>query len=177
MKIRPVVLLALAFTALAAVPSAALGTGAGVGTDLARARRATVRFQHVQDAVAAGYAPITGCVSDPQAGVMGVHFAHAGLMSDRTTHIEQPEILLYAADRGGRWRLEGVEYWVEDADQDLSTHTDRPTLFQRPFNGPMLGHVPGQPIHFDLHVWIWRHNPAGLFANYNPALRCEDQGR
>jgi hypothetical protein len=29
--------------------------------------------------------------------------------------------------------------------------------------------------HFDfwaLHVWAWRRNPAGLFADWNPNLEC-----
>ena len=34
-----------------------------------------------------------------------------------------------------------------------------------PFDSPMLGHEPGMPVHYDLHVWLYRHNPAGLFAS------------
>ncbi len=40
------------------------------------------------------------------------------------------------------------------------------------FDGPMLGHAPGMPIHYDLHVWVWRHNPSGTFNEYNPNVRC-----
>jgi hypothetical protein len=36
----------------------------------------------------------------------------------------------------------------------------------------MLGHGPGMPIHYDLHLWIWAPNPRGMFAQYNPAVRC-----
>jgi hypothetical protein len=24
-----------------------------------------------------------------------------------------------------------------------------------------------------LHVWLWRHNPAGLFADWNPNVSCQ----
>jgi hypothetical protein len=24
-----------------------------------------------------------------------------------------------------------------------------------------------------LHVWVWRHNPHGLYANLNPRVSCE----
>ena len=23
-----------------------------------------------------------------------------------------------------------------------------------------------------LHMWVWRENPAGLFADYHPGVRC-----
>ena len=32
----------------------------------------------------------------------------------------------------------------------------------------MLGHEPGMPIHYDLHVWIWQHNPVGMLDMFNP---------
>jgi hypothetical protein len=41
-----------------------------------------------------------------------------------------------------------------------------------PFDGPMLGHNPKMPIHYDLHVWVYRDNPAGMFAMWNPLVRC-----
>ena len=30
--------------------------------------------------------------------------------------------------------------------------------------------------HYDLHVWLWKTNPAGTFAATNPALKCPKQG-
>jgi hypothetical protein len=33
------------------------------------------------------------------------------------------------------------------------------------------GH-PEMPIHYDLHVWLYRHNPAGMFAMWNPSVHC-----
>ncbi|MCA1639594.1 MAG: hypothetical protein LC768_14895 [Acidobacteria bacterium] len=47
-----------------------------------------------------------------------------------------------------------------------------PSLFGRSFNGPMPGHGPGEPVHYDLHVWAWRNNPNGMFAQFNPKLSC-----
>jgi hypothetical protein len=26
--------------------------------------------------------------------------------------------------------------------------------------------------HYDLHVWLWKDNPAGLFSPTNPAVKC-----
>ena len=53
-----------------------------------------------------------------------------------------------------------------------ATDDDRPSIFGRPFDGPMLGHAPGMPIHYDLHVWVAERNPEGLFAQWNPAIAC-----
>ena len=47
-------------------------------------------------------------------------------------------------------------------------------MFEVPFDGPMLGHNPEMPIHYDLHVWLYRHNPAGQFAMWNPQIRCPE---
>ena len=51
-------------------------------------------------------------------------------------------------------------------------HLRRPAVaFGQPFDGPMPGHSPGMPIHYDLHVWLWETNAGGLFA-FNAALSC-----
>ena len=69
-------------------------------------------------------------------------------------------------------RLVAIEYVKNDADGDLGTDDDRPSLFGEPFDGPMEGHEPGQPVHYDLHAWVWRHNPAGELAQFNPEVGC-----
>jgi hypothetical protein len=28
------------------------------------------------------------------------------------------------------------------------------------------------PIHYDLHVWLFKPNPAGVFASWNPRVHC-----
>lgn len=81
-------------------------------------------------------------------------------------------MLLYAPKKNGEHALVGAEYLVFDADQDLATDGDRLSLFGEPFNEPMLGHESGMPIHYDLHAWIFRGNPAGVFADFNPKVHC-----
>jgi hypothetical protein len=52
-------------------------------------------------------------------------------------------------------------------------------LFGQPFDGPMEGHEPLMPHsthHYDLHVWLWKENPAGLFKPTNPTLTCAGYG-
>jgi hypothetical protein len=41
------------------------------------------------------------------------------------------------------------------------------------FDGPMPGHNPDMPVHYDLHVWLYKYNPAGLFAAWNSRVNCQ----
>lgn len=145
---------------------------AGVGRQLAEVRLATAPFHAVEVAEWAGYRPAGPCAEAPDgSGAMGYHYANPELSADPGLDIHRPEALLYER-WGGRLHLTGVEYIRTDADQDLATDDDRPSLFGLPFDGPMLGHEPGQPIHYDLHAWVWKHNRAGTFAQWNPTVSC-----
>ncbi len=63
--------------------------------------------------------------------------------------------------------------WVSPNAPDWSTVvTTRPTLFGQPFDGPMAGHNPQMPWHYELHVWAWEANPSGLFSSWNPNVSC-----
>lgn len=169
------------FTVVAGLVSLALGlfapgaTGSGdpsVNKDLAQVRRATAQFHSVSTAEAAGYSGTNEpCVEAPGLGAMGIHFVNPALIGDPAVDLEHPEIMLYVPSGNGLKRV-GVEYLVFDADQDLSTDEDRPSLFGRGFDGPMTGHAPGMPVHYDLHVWTWHGNPSGTFAPFNPNLDC-----
>ena len=140
--------------------------------DPRRARAATRKFRDVNVARAAGYAATGGCVEDPKYGGMGIHYANPDVVADGELDVTKPEILVYQPAPGGKLRLGAIEYFQADADQDLATDPDRPYLFGMPFDGPMLGHESGMPIHYDLHVWLYRHNPAGRFAMWNPRVHC-----
>ncbi len=154
--------------ALSAVPPAAFALPED---DLQAAKAATARYHSIGQAERDGYVLGSPCTSSP-AGGMGFHYENHALMSDPAVDPTQPEILLYAPGPGGRLQLVGIEYWKADADQNPATSSDRPTLFGQPFNGPMPGHHPGMPVHYDLHVWLWQGNPAGMFAPFNPTVSC-----
>jgi hypothetical protein len=138
-------------------------------------RQATKRFRDVREARRAGYVPGAECVSSPE-GAMGVHYTNPALAEDGRLNIRRPEILVYEP-RGERRRLVAVEYYRPDADGRLDTDDDRPYLFGRGFDGPMEGHEPGMPVHYDLHAWVWKRNPAGTFAMWNPRVECPEEGR
>ena len=137
---------------------------------LAAVRHATERFRDVRVARRAGYKAEGSCTSSPN-GAMGQHYMNERLASDGTIDALHPEALLYER-RGGRWRLNGVEYFRPDADGQLTTDDDRPSVLGLTFEGPMEGHSPGMPVHYDLHAWIWKSNPRGMFSQWNPRVHC-----
>ena len=137
---------------------------------LERIRGALARYNSVALAERDGYVRSSPCESSP-AGTMGVHYVNPALFGPGNDPL-QPEILVYLPDERGRMKLVAAEYFSVDQDQNLETADDRPMIFGQPFDGPMLGHAPGMPIHYDLHVWLFEANPAGVFAAWNPAISC-----
>lgn len=140
--------------------------------ELAQVRRATARYHDPALAVADGYLATEHCVDDPQLGGMGLHFVNESLVFDPAVDPTRPEILVYEALPGGKLRLVAVEWFSVDPDQDVATDEGRPTLFGVTFDGPMQGHEPGMPVHFDLHAWVWKYNPNGMFSAWNPLVHC-----
>jgi hypothetical protein len=156
-----------------------------VPLELEKVRAALEKYQDPVRAVHDGYFSTLGCVaySRPgrsgevpaytQAGAMGIHFLNPAAIGP-TPDPARPQILLYEPV-GGKLRLVAAEWLVP-----LATGVkERPTLFGRPFDGPMDGHEPTMPKelrHYDLHVWLWKENPAGLFSPTNPNVKCGDDG-
>lgn len=169
----------VAVTLAIALPVAGLsGTAAAAPRDdLRAAKAATAQFHDVEHALAAGYVRGSDCTEIPGIGAMGFHYINPALVADPALDPTRPEVLLYAPKANGELRLVGVEYLKVDADQNLATDDDRPSLFGRPFDGPMPGHVPGMPVHYELHVWLWQANPNGLFASWNPRVTCTPPAR
>jgi hypothetical protein len=146
-------------------------SGAPGTSDLAAVRAATAKFHDVSTALAAGYVPVSPCEQLPGAGAMGIHYLNPALAADRAVDPLRPEVLLYLPTDDGP-RLVGVEWWVAEA----AAGGTRPTVLGQPFEGPMDGHAPGMPRHYDKHLWIWADNPAGAWAPWNPALSCPKEG-
>jgi hypothetical protein len=142
------------------------------GQLLADLHAVTSRYHSVEQAEEAGYSGVgEPCVSSPL-GTMGYHYANQALMADDALDPLRPEILIYAPKENAGLRLVAVEYFKRDADGSLATAGDRPTIFGQAFQGPMPGHNPSMPVHYDLHVWIDESNPAGTFAQFNPSISC-----
>jgi hypothetical protein len=161
----------------AGVAYAATGTtDPQVLRDLAKVRQATAKYHDVNVALADGFIQTPACVASPDGG-MGIHFINPDRLMDPAENILEPEILLYVETADGM-KLLGVEYFYGIGAPDTPVPNPAPPapiLFGRPFDGPMEQHEPGQPPHYDLHVWIWQPNPSGMFAPFNPNVSCEHQ--
>ena len=149
-------------------------TDPSVLRDLAKVRQATAKYHDVNAAYADGFIRTPECVASPDGG-MGIHFINPARLMDPAENILEPEILLYV-EKDGKLKLVGVEYFYGIGAPDTPVPDPAPAapvLFGRPFDGPMEQHEPGQPPHYDLHVWVWQANPSGMFAPFNPNIKCQ----
>jgi len=147
--------------------------------DLSSVRTALQKYEDPYVAVHDGYFSTVGCVEIGQPGApghvpykpggMGVHFLNLATVGP-VVDPAKPQVLIYEP-QGDKLRLVAAEWFVP-----LSTGVkQRPTLWGRPFDGPMMGHPPLLPMemtHYDLHVWLYKHNPLGTFAPTNPSVKC-----
>ena len=152
----------LAGTALVAglLVSPAANVAARDNDPLAAVKHATARFHSIPRAEAAGYAKALPCFDRPGVGGMGQHYVNFGL-ANGTLIATQPQALVYEVD-GDELTLVAVEYIV-------------PYTFVAPTAQPpqLFGHwfFRNDALSlWALHAWIWRGNPLGTFANYNPRV-------
>jgi hypothetical protein len=170
---RALIALFVLLASAAVAGAVALAGDGALPPELQDVRAAVAKYHSFEQAQSDGYTLRAGepCVRSPL-GTMGYHVANAALMADDAIDPVRPELLLYAADESGNVKLVGVEYWKRDSDGSLATADDRPSLFGQPFDGPMPGHNPTMPVHYDLHAWVAEENPSGVFAMFNPNLSC-----
>jgi len=144
------------------VPVSAMGQSA-----LAAVRAATARFHRTEVAQAAGWDLVPGldhCFENPGVGAMGYHYINVGIL-DLTLEATQPEALVYAPERG-ELKLAAVEYIVPAEPWDAAHGSELPSVLGHSLH---LNQALGVYV---LHAWIWKHNPAGMFADWNPQVSC-----
>ena len=148
-----------------------------VAAQLAEVRRLTAPFHNIQKAAKAGWvAPLSPCVADSELGGMGYHIGNMEYLMNGILDPLMPEVLLYEPMKNGRLRLVGVEYIVpfgppDPLDPGAGPITgEQPWLFGQPFD--FSPHVPPNGA-WTLHVWLWRNNPEGMFAEFNPNVSCD----
>lgn len=166
------VLFPAVFTALiAAMPSPPASAQPGSATLVDVVRQSTERFLHISRATSAGYGRLLGCTNGPDEGSMGVHYANPTLVGDGALDARYPEVLMYEPLADGHMRLLGVEYVVIAEAWD-STHPAPPVLRGQLFHYEESPNRYGLPPFYALHVWAWKANPKGMFADWNPSVTC-----
>lgn len=168
--------LALGLTVLLVMMMAPITASAGQD-ELSQVRRVTARFHSVEAAIRAGYELgyvngdgnriITGCIAHPTAGAMGYHYFNKELIDDLQVDVLKPEGLVYAPRPNGELELVAVEYVVPGANSNPPGVSEPPTVLG------MEMHILVPEVGFYiLHAWVWYHNPAGIFEDWNPRVTC-----
>lgn len=149
----------------ASLESASMQTAAAENRDLATLRRVTARYHDLNAALADGFILLHDCEVRPGEGAVGKLYVHLDRFLDGTLDAARPDGLLYATGADGGPRLAGVELALPMA------------MWSAPEPPEFLG-VPLQAEEefgaFGLHVWLWMHNPDGLFAQAHPGIACDE---
>ena len=195
MKFLVLAALALGAAAPAAAPVA------GADPDLAAVRAAAERFRNVEAALAAGYRAPPGGMCETasmmglpaELGGMGIHYFRPDLLgvtappnprvSGSGTHTDflQPAILIYEPQADGSMELVAVENLVFEAAWRAAGNSAPPTFQGSPYErmaddpATQLDEAHAFEPHYDKHVWLFRENPNGVFAQFNPNVTCAHQ--
>jgi hypothetical protein len=165
---------------------------------LAEIRKATERFSDIEVALAEGYVrdPANMCETadmmgkPSELGGMGIHYVRFDRLGvsappnprvDGTgTHTDflNPAVLIYEPQANGALELVAVENLVfakawKDAGNDAP-----PSFHGVPFDTMVddaatpVDEAHNFEPHHDRHVWLYRENPNGIFAQFNPRVSC-----
>ena len=169
-------------------PARPVDAGGDLAAQLARARLATGRYAtNLRAAKADGYQIITRMIPD-----MGWHFLNPAIEGFDVT---KPHILVYER-HGRRWQLGALE-WVFPQQPEVPLlpgatygsfaaachYKDGTFVFARvqelcaersPETGARFNFW--HPDLVTLHVWVWYHNPDGLYNGTNPLVRPFNRG-
>jgi hypothetical protein len=166
MKRKKIALVGVVITLLLLTVQLVLADGRS--PEIQRLRAVTARFRSLPVAQAAGYELVPGldhCFDNPGVGGMGYHYINLDILD---LHVDplRPEAMVYSTGPNGRLILGAVEYIVPAAEWDAAGHGHPPQLFGQHF------HLNENLGVYALHAWIWKNNPAGLFADWNPNVTC-----
>jgi hypothetical protein len=166
---------------------------------LEQVRAATERFRDVKVALAEGYIadPSNTCetaemMGKPASlGAMGIHYFRPDMLgisgppnprvdgNGTHTDFNKPSVLIYEPQADGSLQLVAVENLVFQKSWRAAGNTKPPS-----FHGVEWDTMQDDPAtkideahmfepHYDRHVWLYRDNPSGMFAQFNPNVSCK----
>lgn len=162
-------------------------------------RGATAKYEDPEVALAEGYVRDPGNLCSlpaeeglpVQLGAMGVHYfrpdilqitAMAPRVAGTGTHTDfnQPGVLIYFPDETGALKLGAVENLVFEGAWKAAGNDGPPEFHGRQYwhriDNPATPDVDEAHMfepHYELHIWLYKDNPSGLFTPYNPAVSCD----
>ena len=163
---------------------------------LAEVREGAERYRDVNVAIAEGYTTDNKCVTaemlgfPAQQGAMGLHYVRRELLglpdkpagrvagSGTYTDFAKPAMLVYEPQADGSLELVAVENLVFKEAWEAAGNSRPPSFRGEPYL--LLEDDPATPLdeahnyepHYELHAWIFRENPLGAFAPFNPNVTC-----
>lgn len=168
-----------------------------MSSELARIRQATQRFRDINAALSEGYVipPPGHCVDahgegEPrQLGGMGVHLVRPDLLGitavsprvngvGTNTDFTRPTVLVYEPQPQGRHELVAVENLVFAQAWHAAGNVKRPEFhgneYYKVIDNPLtaVDEAHGFEPHYELHIWLYRENPAGMFMPFNVRVKC-----
>ena len=167
----------VALASLAALP-APVGAEEPNAAEIDAMREALAKYKDPYVAVRDLYLSTVGCVHydgmkmaghmEYPKGGMGIHFVNLTVQGPLDP--KKPNVLIYEPV-GDKLELVAAEWLVP-----VAVAKERPVLLGQPFQGPMEGHeplIPQEFVHYDLHAWLFKDNPNGMFSPTNPDVTCE----
>jgi hypothetical protein len=164
---------------------------------LEEVRDATARFHDVEVALAEGYVPDPMGMCETaenmghpaHMGGMGIHYLRPDLLGitgaePRVTgeglHTDflEPAVLLYEPQADGTLELVGVENLIFAEAWAAAGNTAPPHFgdvawdYMEDDPATTVDEAHGFAPHYDLHLWVHRENPNGVYAPFNPAVSC-----
>ena len=174
-------------------------TAAGVEPTLSAVRAATQKYRDVNAAIADGYVRDPNNLCDAaemmgkpaELGAMGIHYFRPDLLgitgppnprvSGTGTHTDfmKPAILIYEPQADESLQLVAVENLVFIKAWEAAGNAAPPSFQGVPYD--KMVDDPATAVdeahmfepHYDRHVWLYRDNPNGVFAQFNPDATCK----
>lgn len=146
-----------------AVAAADLHQAAEAQRVFATLRRVTAAYHDLDAAIADGFVLLHPCEERPDEGPVGTVYVHFDRLLDGVIDPASPDALIYEPSRNGRPKLVGAEFALPYV---MWSEPEPPQFLGATFQPEEEFGVYG------LHVWVWRNNPEGLFAESNPRVSC-----
>ena len=192
--------LALTAACAAAAPAQSVkSSGFEVPADqLSAIRAATEKYRDVKAAIADGYVlPMQMCVASgneglpAQLGAMGLHYVRPDLLkitgqqprvSGAGTHTDflKPSVLIYEPQPDGSQQMVAIENlvwakaWKEAGNKGAPAFHNNEYFYVHDNPDTPVDEAHGFEPHYELHFWLYRDNPAGMFAPFNPSVSCDN---
>ena len=159
-------------------------------------RAATEKYRDVKAALADGY--ILGhdaCIvstdegAPAQLGAMGLHYVRPDLLkitgqqprvSGAGQHVDfmKPSVLIYEPQANGALQLVAIENlvwakaWREAGNKKAPSFNGLEYYYMHDNPETEVDEAHGFEPHYELHFWLYRDNPSGMFAPFNPNVSC-----